>query len=126
MTRTTQGEKKCCGVLFTGLRAINKQPAGDLSSDDFLVVLRRFISRCGTVEIIRSDNATNFVGANNEMITRLKQFDQEKLKKLYVQQKINWIFSPFASPWMGGVWESLIKLVKTLNAIVKDRIFTED
>ena len=40
---------------------------------------------------------------------------------------IKWIFNPPASPWVGGVWESLVKSVKkTLKAIVKDRTFTED
>ena len=36
-------------------------------------------------------------------------------------------FNLLASPWMGGVWESLVKSVKTwLKAIVKDRIFTDE
>ena len=129
MTRTTRGVKKCYGVLFTCLtmRAIHIELAGDLSTDDFLLALRRFISCHGTVEIIRSDNGTNFVGANNEMKTCLKQLDQVKIKNYMCGKNIKWSFNPPASPWMGGVWESLVKSVKkTLKVIVKDRIFTED
>ena len=37
------------------------------------------------------------------------------------------MFNPPVSPWMGGIWEFLIKYVKrSLKAIIKDRIFTED
>ena len=129
MTRTTKGVNKCYGVLFTCLttRAMHIELAGDLSTDDFLLALWRFISCRGTVEIIRSDNGTNFVGANNEMKTCLKQLDQVKIKSYMCGKNIKWIFNPPASPWMGAVWESLVKSVqKTLKAIAKDRIFTED
>ena len=114
-----------CTCLTT--RAIHIEFAGDLSTDDFLLALRRFINDRGTVEIIRSDNGTNFVGTNNEMKTCLKQLDQVKIKNYMCGKNIKRIFNPSASPWMGGVWESLVKSVKkTLKAIVKDRIFTED
>ena len=114
-----------CTCLTT--RAIHIEFAGDLSTDDFLLALRRFINDRGTVEIIRSDNGTNFVGTNNEIKTCLKQLDQVKIKNYMCGKNIKWIFNPPASPWMGGVWESLVKSVKkTLKAIVKDRIFTED
>ena len=108
-------------------RALHIELAGDLSTDDFLLALRRFISRRGTVETIRSDNGTNFVGANNEMKTCLKQLDQVKIKSYMCGKNIKWIFNPPTSPWMSAVWESLVKSVqKTWKAIAKDRIFTED
>ena len=82
---------------------------------------------CGTVEISQSDNGRNFVGANNEMKTCLKQLNQVKIKKYMCGKNITWIFKLPASPWMGGVWEFLIKpMKKTLKAIIKDRISTKD
>ena len=61
------------------------------------------------------------------MKTCLKQLDQIKIKNYMCGKNIKWIFNPPASPWMGGVSESLVKSVKkTLKAIVKDRILTED
>ena len=76
---------------------------------------------------MRSDNGTNFVGANNELNLCIKQLDQIRLQKFSNHQNLEWIFKPPASPWMGGVWESLVKSVKTgLKAIVKDRIFTDE
>ena len=53
--------------------------------------------------------------------------DQIRLHKFSNHKNIEWIFNPPASPWMGGVWESLVKSVKTgLKAIVKDRTFTDE
>ena len=43
------------------------------------------------------------------------------------RQDIEWKFNPPISPWMGGVWESLVKSVKrALRLITRDRAFTED
>ena len=116
-------------MIFTCLTtcAIHIELAGDLSRDSFLLALRRFISRRGYVKDMRSDNGNNFVGANKEINISIKQVDQIKLRKFSNHQNIEWIFNPPASPWMGGVWESSVKLVKTrLKAIVKDRIFTDE
>ena len=54
MNRTTKGVKKYYGILFTCLmtRAIHIELAGELSTADFLLALRRLISCRGTVEII--------------------------------------------------------------------------
>ena len=127
--RSTKALTKRYGVIFTCLatRAIHIELAGDLSTDSFLLALRRFISRRGNVKVMRSDNGTNFVGANNELNLCIKQLDQIRLHKFSNHKNIEWIFNPPTSPWMGGVWESLVKSVKTgLKAIVKDRIFTDE
>ena len=91
-----------------------------------MLALRRFISRRGNVKVMQSDNGINFVGANNELNLCIKQPDQIRLNKFSNHKNIEWIFNPPAGPWMGGVWDSLVKAVKTgLNAIAKDRIFTD-
>ena len=76
---------------------------------------------------MRSDNGTNFVGVNNELSLCIKQIDQIKVHKFSKYQNLEWILNPRASPWMGGVWESLVKSVKTgLKPIIKDCIFTDE
>ena len=60
------------------------------------------------------------------MKTCLKQLDQVKIKNYMCGKNIKRIFNPSASPWMGGVWESLVKSVKKTLKAIKDRIFTED
>ena len=51
-TRSTKALTKYYGVIFTCLttRAIHIELAGDLSTDSFLLALRRFISRRGNVK----------------------------------------------------------------------------
>lgn len=57
------------GVLFTCLseRAIHIEVASSLDTDSFINALRRFIARRGQVLEFRSDNGTNFVGAEREL-----------------------------------------------------------
>ena len=43
------------------------------------------------------------------------------------KQHIQWKFNLPVSPWMGGVWEALVKTVKVaLRTITRERLFTED
>ena len=84
--RTAKGVPNCYGVLFTypTTRTIHIELREELSTDDVLLALRRFISRRGTVKSIRSYNGTNFAKAKNKMKTCLNQLDQVKIKKIYV------------------------------------------
>ena len=125
-TRSTNALIKRSWVIFTCLtaRTIHIELAEDLSTHSFLLVLKRLISRRHYVKIKRSDNDTNFVVANNESNLCIKQPDQIKLHKFGNHQNIEQIFNSHESPWMRGVWESLVKSVKTgLKAIVKDIIY---
>ena len=68
-TRSNCGTAKRYGALFTCLttRAVHVELAGDLSTDSFILALRRFISRRGHPKTIISDNGSNFVGAEREI-----------------------------------------------------------
>ena len=69
---------KVYGCLFTCMstRACYLELVADLSTDHFIVALKRFIARRGRPQNIRSDNGTNFVGANNELRKCIKQLDE--------------------------------------------------
>ena len=60
-------------------RAVHLEIAGDLSSDSFILSLRRFIARRGNVKNIRSDNGTNFIGAEKELKAAINEIDKEKV-----------------------------------------------
>ena len=45
-------------------RAVHLEVAKSLETDDFILVLMRFLNRRGHVKGLRSDNRTNFVGRN--------------------------------------------------------------
>ena len=91
------------------VRAVHLEVAGDLSTDAFILALRRFIARRGKPTLIWSDNGTNFIGANNELKDALKSLDQTKISNtLSSNYAIEWKFNPPVSPWMGGIWEAMI------------------
>ena len=56
--------EKIWGCLFTCLTtsSVHLKLAGDLSTDSFIMALRRFCGRRGNRKTMRLDNGTNFVG----------------------------------------------------------------
>ena len=128
-TRSTQPTAKRYGVLFTCLttRGVHLELATDMTTDAFILALRRFIARRGHVKILRSDNGSNFIGAEKKLKHALTCIDQNKVAQTLSKQHIQWKFNPPVSPWMGGVWEALVKTVKrALRTITRERLFTED
>lgn len=105
----------CIYVCFT-TKATHFELVHDLSTSSFLSSLKRFISIRGKPRTIWSDNATNFVGAKNELAElRLLFFDQIHMKKIHQQcleDGINWKFIPPRSPHFGGLWEAAVKSAK--------------
>ena len=74
-----------------------------MATDAFsTMALRRFISR-DFVKVLRSDNGSNFIGAEKELKEALKQLNHDKIIDVMSRQNIEWKFNPPISPWMGGV-----------------------
>ena len=65
-----RAKAKRYGVIFTCLtvRAIHIEVASSLDTASFANALRRFIARRGQPEEIRSDNGSNFVKGERELI----------------------------------------------------------
>ena len=66
------------GVIFTCMnsRVVHLEVAPSLETDDFILVLIRFLNRRGHVKEMHSDNGTNFVGAKCEIQDAIKQMDK--------------------------------------------------
>ena len=128
-TRSNQATVKRYAFFFMCLttRAVHLQIAGDMSTDSFILAIRRCISRRGPIDIIRSDNGTNCIGAERQLRNALKELDETLIYSKLNRYRIEWKFNRPSSPWMGGVWESLVKSVKrSLKVITRDRVFTEE
>ena len=98
-----------------------------MSTDSFILALRRFMSRRGPIGTIPSDNCTNFIGAERKLRNTLKKLDQTLISSEVNRYCIEWKFNPPSSPWMGDVWESLVKSVKrSIKVMTRDRAFTEE
>ena len=80
-TRLNQATSKRYGVIFTCLtiRAAHIELAGDLSTDSFILALKRLNARRGNVQIIRWDNGTNFVGAEKELRTAINSLHHSNI-----------------------------------------------
>ena len=125
---------KAHGIIYTCLvtRAIHLDFATNLTTDNFLLALRRFITIYGQPKFIRSDNGQNFRGAAREVGEIIKQWrtnqkDISNIRDVIALYEMKWTFStPLASHHNGSV-ESLIKTVKNaLKKIVNERVLSEE
>lgn len=116
-----RSELKRYGLVITCLysRAIHIEMMDDLSTDEFINALRRLISVRGSVRVIRCDNGTNFIGAENALKAELKS---APLKPFTDEQQITFKFNPPNSSHFGGVWERQIRTIRSvLNGIMLTR-----
>ena len=94
---------KRCGSMFTCLavRAACTEMSYSLSTDAFINVYRRFVSRRGAPSVIYSDNGTNLVGGHKELSRSLKEWNSDKINEYLKQRSVKWVFNPF----MPHTWE---------------------
>ena len=116
-----QGRKelKWYVALFTcfASSAIHLESTSTLDTDSFIMALRRFINLRGYVRQIRSDNGSNFVGANAEFKKAIKEMDQEKINDFLLRNNFDWMGWDFNTPTashMGGVWERQIRSCRSI------------
>lgn len=129
MVKRGRSEVKRYGCMFTCLvvRAIHIEVAYSLDTDSFIHALQRFIARRGVPSEIRSDNGSNFIGAERELRSVIEAWNQQKIT-CYLQQKmIKWKFNtPYASN-MGGVWERLIRTTrKILCSLTREQVLDDE
>ena len=93
LIKERRSEVKVYGCLFVRMAttACHLELVNDLSTDHFIVALKRFIARRGRPQRIYSDNGTSFVGANNELRKCLEQLDEEKM--CTVPSTVYWVAS---------------------------------
>ena len=119
-------ELKRWGLIFTCLssRTIHLETLNSMTTDSFLIALRRFISRRGKVRELRCDQGTNFVGAKNELASAFKELNTTPLKEYLSSQDCDWIDFNFNTPHashMGGIWEDQIHTTRSvLSSLLLD------
>jgi len=117
------------GVIFTCLtcRAVHLEVATSLDTDSYINALRRFIARRGQVTKMRSDNGTNFIGAERELKRALNEWNLSQIQNAMLQKNIDWQFNPPAGSHFGGVWERLIRSVrKAMNSVIREKNLDDD
>ena len=124
-----RGSTKRYGCLFTCLvtRAVHIEIAHKLDSDSFLMAFHRFMARRGKPQKVFSDNGTNFVAANKELAEEIATINDKKLQDEMLVQAVEWSFNPPHAPHTGGVWERLVRSVKSIfRHLVHDRLLTDE
>ena len=90
----------------------------------------RLLYKCNTeisVEVIRSDNGTNLVGAEAELRREIVSWNQSLIGRMLQQDNVQWIFNPPAASHFGGFYERLILSVrKVLYGLLTYRAITLD
>ena len=124
-----RGQEKRYGCLFTCLttRAIHIETADTLDTDSFINCLYRFMARRGEPNLIRSDNGTNFVGAERELRKEIESWNKERIQGIMSQRGIRWLFNPPAASHMGGVWERQIRSIRrVLSTTMTEQVPTSE
>nr|XP_041632303.1 uncharacterized protein LOC121502668 [Drosophila kikkawai] len=104
----------CCFAT----NAVHLELVSDLTTDAFLAALRRFLGRRGKCQTIHCDNATNFVGANNQLKALEGAIFTDKAQEQIInhcnKKQVEFKFIPPLAPSFGGLWEAAVKSAKRL------------
>lgn len=117
------------GCLFTCMttRAVHIEITHSLDTDSFICALQRFISRRGCPDSIYSDNGSNLKAGERELRDSLHEWNQSRISRHLNQREIEWHFNPPYASHMGGVWERLVRSVKTaLKSVIKEQLLTDE
>ena len=109
-----QTEKKVWVCLFTcvAVRAIHLEIV-DLSAEEFLLALRRFIARRGKPQQIVLDNAPQFKLTKSSVDAAWENAIRDSDVQSHItEQRIKWLFIVQLSPWMGAFYERLVGISK--------------
>ena len=120
--------EKRWGFLFTCLatKAVHIEVVPSLDTSSCVMGVERFIARRGTPTAIMSDNGTNFVGAQKELLACAESWNM-LAPAVFVQKGIKWKFNPPSASHHGGSWERLVRSVKrVLYDILGNRRVTEE
>ena len=117
------------GFLFTCMttRAVHIEIVPSLDTDSCVMGIERFAARRGRPSVLCSDNGTNFVGAEKELIQHMPELKGDALAERLARRGIVWKFNPPAAPHHGGSWERLVQSCKRLfYRILGTRRLTEE
>lgn len=113
--KSSAGSEKSYILIFTcaTTRAIHLELVSNLSTVNFILALRRFVSRRGFCRTIYSDNAKTFVKADAILKEIWSKISNQEVSQYFASNNIIWKFIVPRAPWWGGFWERMVRSVKT-------------
>ena len=107
------------------IRAVHLELLQDMTTEEFLMGFKRFISQRGNPNEIVSDNARQFKAASEVLKQIWKTTNSDIVQSYIATLGINWKFMIELSPWMGGFYERLVGVVKSsLRKAIGRRMLT--
>ncbi|CDW61269.1 hypothetical protein TTRE_0000971701, partial [Trichuris trichiura] len=101
-----------------------------MTTEDFIMALRRFMSRRGKPACRQSDNFRSFKAADEEIKRLFASVSFDRVQDNLNNDRIEWLFITPRAPWVGGYWKRPIRSVKTAlkkvlgNALVNENVLT--
>lgn len=103
-----------CLFVCAATRAIHLEVVQNLTTEQFLLALRRFAAMQRKPRMLISDNGKYFKLAHNVLQHIWGEIiHSQRVQDYSLQERIEWKFIPEYAPWMGGFYERLVSLVKT-------------
>ena len=125
VTNRRSSEKRW-SFLFTCFttRAIHIELVPSMDTISFVMAIKRFISRRGTPSKIWSDNGTNFVGAEKELLLCINNWNAETPLS---HKGIKWKYNTPSAPHQGGIWGRIVRsCLRVFYAILGSRKLTDE
>ena len=121
-------QQKVWVCLFTCVvvRAIHLEIVNDMTAEQFIMALHRFIARRGKPNHIISDNAPQFKLSKSTIdVTWNDVITDAEVTSYVANEGIKWTFIVELSPWMGGFYERLVGSSKmALKKAVGQKLLT--
>ena len=121
--------EKRWGFLFTCLttRAVHFEVVPSMDTSSCVMGIERFCARRGIPSVICSDNGTNFVASEKELLNNINNWNQQTLNNVLVKKGIKWKFNPPSAPHHGSVWERVVRSFKhVFYAVLGNRRLTDE
>ena len=126
MKRSTE---KRWGFLFTCLttRGVHFEVVPSIDTSSCVMGIERFIARREIPSVLWSDNRTNFVASEKELLQNITSWNQQVLTETLIKKRILWKFNPPSAPHYGGIWERVVRSFKhVFYAILGNRPLTDE
>ena len=126
MHRSTQ---KRWGFLFTCLttRAVHFEVVPSMDTSSCVMAIERLRARRGIPSVLWSDNGTNFIVSETELLQNISSWNHQVLSETLVKRRIFWKVNPPSTPHHGGIWERVVRSFKhVFYAVLGNRRLTDE
>ena len=98
-----------------------------MDTSNCVMGIERFFSCRGFPSVIWSNNGTNFVATEKELLQNVLNWSHQAITESMVKKGIHWKFHRPSAPHHGDPWERLVRCFKhTFYAILGNRRFIDE